>query len=193
MSYFFARDVHTKFNVPVGLIASRCGATPAEAWTRREVLNGLPELKAEVARQVAEMERAPGEQAAWPALQAAWEKQNGVADTDNAGLKNGWAAPDFDDQAWTSVKAPFNFQTATSSKAGGVLWLRIDSITRHPGMIMIGHHDRERIDRLRQAAAKKGRVMRVVDQKTAVAPLHADTLADPNKLLASVRSLLELG
>ena len=39
----------------------------------------------------------------------------------------------------------------------------IDSITRHP------------------------------DQTTAVLPLHADTLADPHKLLASVRSLLELG
>jgi hypothetical protein len=49
-----------------------------------------------------------------------------------------------------------------------------------------------RIERLRQAAAKKGRVVRVVDQKTAVVPLHADTLADPNKLLASVRSLVEL-
>ena len=59
-------------------------------------------------------------------------------------------------------------------------------------MIMIGHHDRQRIDALRQAAAKKGRVVRVVDQKTAVVPLHADTLADPHKLLASVRSLLEL-
>jgi len=45
---------------------------------------------------------------------------------------------------------------------------------------MIGHHDRQRIDALRQAAAKKGRVVRVVDQKTAVVPLHADTLADPN-------------
>ena len=52
---------------------------------------------------------------------------------------------------------------------------------------MIGHHDRERIDRLRQAAATKNRVVRVVDQKTAVVPLHTDTLADPNKLLASVR------
>ncbi len=57
---------------------------------------------------------------------------------------------------------------------------------------MIGHHDRERIDALRQAAAKKGRVVRVVDQKTAVVPLHADTLADPNKLLASIRSLVDL-
>jgi len=71
--------------------------------------------------------------------------------------------------------------------------LGIDSITRHPGMLIIGHHDRERIDALRQAAAKKGRVVRVVDQKTAVIPLHADTLADPTKLLASVRSLVELG
>jgi len=68
----------------------------------------------------------------------------------------------------------------------------IDSITRHPGMIMLGHHDKARIARLRQATAKKGRVVRVVDQKTAVVPLHADTLADPNKLLASVRSLLDL-
>jgi transcription-repair coupling factor (superfamily II helicase) len=70
--------------------------------------------------------------------------------------------------------------------------LGIDSITRHPGMIMIGHHDRAKIDRLRQAAAKKNRVVRIVDQKTAVAPLQADTLGDPNKLLASVRSLLAL-
>ena len=70
--------------------------------------------------------------------------------------------------------------------------LGIDSITRHPGMIMIGHHDRQRIDALRQAAAKKGSVVRVVDQKTAVVPLHADTLADPNKLLASIRSLVDL-
>ena len=44
----------------------------------------------------------------------------------------------------------------------------------------------------RQAAAKKSRVVRVVDQKTAVVPLHADTLADPDKLLASLRSLFAL-
>jgi transcription-repair coupling factor (superfamily II helicase) len=68
----------------------------------------------------------------------------------------------------------------------------IDSLTRHPGMIMIGHHDRAAIDRMRQAAAKKGRVVRVVDQKTAVVPLRPETLTDPTRLLASLRSLLEL-
>ena len=124
VSYFFARDVHAKLNVPIGILLSCWGGTPAEAWTRREVLTGLPELESEVARQVAEMERAPAEQAAWPVLQVAWEKQNGVADTENAGFKDGWAAPEFDDQAWSSVKTYISFQTATQSQAGGVLWLR---------------------------------------------------------------------
>ena len=68
----------------------------------------------------------------------------------------------------------------------------IDSITRHPGMIMLGHYDRAAIERLRQAATKKGRVVRIVDQKTVVVPLHADTLADPDKLIVSLRSLLVL-
>jgi transcription-repair coupling factor (superfamily II helicase) len=68
----------------------------------------------------------------------------------------------------------------------------IDSITRHPGMVMVGHHDRESIDRLRRLAAKKGRTLRVVDQKTAVVPLRPETLADADSLLASVRSLLAL-
>jgi transcription-repair coupling factor (superfamily II helicase) len=71
--------------------------------------------------------------------------------------------------------------------------LGIDSITRHPGMVMFGHHDRAAMERLRTAAMKKGRTVRIVDQKTAVVPLHADTLAEPNKLLASVRSLVALG
>ncbi len=71
--------------------------------------------------------------------------------------------------------------------------LGIDSITRHPEMVMIGHHDRRAMERLRDAAAKKGRTVRIVDQKTVVVPLHEPTLADPHKLLASVRALLELG
>ena len=124
VSYFFARELYTKLNVPIGVVHSSWGGTPAEAWTRREVLMGLPGVKAEAEQQIAEMERAPAEQAAWPAEQAAWEEKQGVADTENKGFKDGWASADFDDQAWTTVKAHFNFQTATQSQAGGVLWLR---------------------------------------------------------------------
>jgi len=38
VAYFFGRELHKQLNVPVGLIHTSWGGTPAEAWTRREVL-----------------------------------------------------------------------------------------------------------------------------------------------------------
>jgi sialate O-acetylesterase len=38
VGYYFGRDIHRDLNVPVGLIHSSWGGTPAEAWTRHEVL-----------------------------------------------------------------------------------------------------------------------------------------------------------
>jgi transcription-repair coupling factor (superfamily II helicase) len=66
----------------------------------------------------------------------------------------------------------------------------IDSITRHPGMVVIGHHDRVAMEPLRQAAAKKGRTVRIVDQKTVVLPLSEETLASPDRLVAALVSFL---
>ncbi len=38
VAYFFGRRLHKELNVPIGLIATSWGGTPAEAWTRRKVL-----------------------------------------------------------------------------------------------------------------------------------------------------------
>jgi len=43
VAYFFGRELHKQLNVPVGLINTSWGGTPAEAWTRREVLEANPE------------------------------------------------------------------------------------------------------------------------------------------------------
>lgn len=45
VGYFFARDLHRQLNVPVGLIHSALGATPAQSWTSLEGLESEPELK----------------------------------------------------------------------------------------------------------------------------------------------------
>ncbi|UGU18202.1 sialate O-acetylesterase [Sinomicrobium kalidii] len=42
--YFFGREIHQTQNVPVGLITSAWGGTPAEAWTKREVLESDPDF-----------------------------------------------------------------------------------------------------------------------------------------------------
>src|SRR5712692_9464308 len=38
VGYYFGREIHRHLKVPVGLISSSWGATPAEAWTSRSVL-----------------------------------------------------------------------------------------------------------------------------------------------------------
>jgi len=44
VGYYFARDIHGKLGVPVGLIHSALGATPAQAWTSEEGLKSDPML-----------------------------------------------------------------------------------------------------------------------------------------------------
>lgn len=43
--YFFGRELYKALNVPVGLIDSSVGGTPAEAWTPKSVLEADPALK----------------------------------------------------------------------------------------------------------------------------------------------------
>jgi len=44
VAYFFGRELQRELGVPIGLIHTSWGGTPAEAWTRKEVLQSDPEL-----------------------------------------------------------------------------------------------------------------------------------------------------
>ena len=45
VGYFFGREIHRTLNVPVGLINSSWGGTPAEVWTARSALEADPDFK----------------------------------------------------------------------------------------------------------------------------------------------------
>src|SRR5207248_3299738 len=45
VGYFFGRDLQKDLNVPVGLIHTSWGGTPAQAWTSKEGLDAVPSLK----------------------------------------------------------------------------------------------------------------------------------------------------
>ena len=66
----------------------------------------------------------------------------------------------------------------------------IDSISRQPGMLVIGHHDIRAIQRLRAAWEGAGKQLRIVGDKTAVVPLDKRICDDPDRLVAVVRTLL---
>jgi sialate O-acetylesterase len=44
VAYFFARDLHQRMRVPVGILQSDWGGTPAQAWTSKAALEADPRL-----------------------------------------------------------------------------------------------------------------------------------------------------
>jgi sialate O-acetylesterase len=48
VGYFFARDLFTRYHVPIGLISCTWGGTPAEAWMSAEALKKLPDFQTSV-------------------------------------------------------------------------------------------------------------------------------------------------
>lgn len=49
VGYFFGRHLHQELKVPIGLLHTSVGGTPAQAWTSREALDAVDELKHYVA------------------------------------------------------------------------------------------------------------------------------------------------
>jgi len=45
VAYFFGRDLRKALQVPVGIVHTSWGGTPAEAWTSKKVLETIPSLK----------------------------------------------------------------------------------------------------------------------------------------------------
>jgi len=68
----------------------------------------------------------------------------------------------------------------------------IDSISRQPGLLVIGHHDLRALQRLRTAWERAGRTLRIVGEKTAVIPLDRRVGDDPDRLLELARTLLRV-
>jgi len=45
IAYYYAREIFAKTGFPIGLINATWGGTPAEAWTKKEVMQADPDLK----------------------------------------------------------------------------------------------------------------------------------------------------
>ncbi|MBX2819481.1 MAG: sialate O-acetylesterase [Rhodothermaceae bacterium] len=59
VAYYFGRTLHDSLDVPIGLIHSSWGGTPAEAWTSGQTLLDLPDFKEAVVK-LQENTRSPG-------------------------------------------------------------------------------------------------------------------------------------
>ena len=122
VAFHFGRQIHRALGVPVGLIQSAWGGTPAEAWTPRAALIAEPGLKTMVDAFDAATQN-PQRREELLRQVAAWEAKNFHQDTGNRGEARGFAAPRASTRGWTKMDLP-RFWESAGLEIDGAVWFR---------------------------------------------------------------------
>lgn len=111
VGYFFGRSLYEALDVPIGLIDSSWGGTPAEAWTPLPAMQAMTDLPT-VVQAVNTITGMTLEQARadYRARFEAWIQTTGRDHVPNDPVTASWAEVDFDDSGWTELKVPGAWQ-----------------------------------------------------------------------------------
>ena len=123
VGYFFGRELFQQLKVPIGLIHTSWGGTPAESWTSYAALSASPELKPIVDRYEESLNSLPQRQADYVRLMTKCEQDNLYADPGNKGEALGSANPSLDTTDWKKMNLPQYFETV-GLDIDGAVWFR---------------------------------------------------------------------
>jgi sialate O-acetylesterase len=120
VGFFFVRDLYKARHVPLGLIHSSWGGTPAESWTTEATLRKMPDfaeplaqLKLLASDPVAARRQVRAKQEAWYARVDPGSKSNAL-----------WSAPDLDVADWKTMTVPTTWENAGYPDFDGLFWFR---------------------------------------------------------------------
>jgi sialate O-acetylesterase len=125
--YFFGRDLHKNLKVPLGLIHTSWGGTPAESWTSLEALQADPDFKPLVAKYKAGLDTSPEAHKKFQDALAKWELQAMAQDPGNKGFDQGWADPKCDLKDWKDMPLPGAWEQTLNLNIDGAVWARCET------------------------------------------------------------------
>ena len=138
VAYFFAKKIHQKYNVPVGIINASVGGTPIEAWTSEEGFADFPAEKAVIEKNkdttyVNRQNRRPLPTGPRPAP---------PVDLGMAGPAK-WFEGSYTPKGWRNINVPGYWEDQGLKDLNGVVWYRreIDiptSMTGKPAKVFLG-------------------------------------------------------
>lgn len=120
-AYFYARKLYQELKVPIGIIQSSIGGTPAEAWTSKECLLKLGDFT----NRIESLSNLQASTEAWFKKWAAQDVPNTKEAWQNISFLDGEAAsPDYDDSKWITIKLPGRFDLLHPGEFDGAMWFR---------------------------------------------------------------------
>ncbi len=118
VGFYFARELHQKLDIPVGIIFSAWGGTVAEAWVSEEGLKPLPEFDEFVKKAKKAGNMTPVE------LENQYYKdlKNWFQNDPGTNSPHPWYLPDTDTSEWQTVKLPVSWANSGFSNFDGIMW-----------------------------------------------------------------------
>jgi sialate O-acetylesterase len=123
VSYFFGKELYDRYQVPVGLINSALGGSPAESWMSEEGLKEFPEHYNEAQRfkdstliqQIQNEDRTRIN---------TWYSQLRKNDQGYKNPERPWYSPEYNSSDWSTMKIPGYWADESLGFVNGVVWFR---------------------------------------------------------------------
>ena len=142
IAYFFAREINSKYDVPVGIINTAIGGTPTEAWVSEDAIKAFPDHYNELLRfkDKALIDQIEKDNREKP--QACY-KELGQKDEGYRNAKNKWTDPSISTEDWPSMEIPGYWANTPLGPVNGVVWFRRTfevpaSLAGKPARLLLG-------------------------------------------------------
>jgi sialate O-acetylesterase len=125
VAYFFGRELHQRYRIPVGLIESCYSGSVAEAWISAGSLKPFPEFSRSIdTLKVTDEQADVAEHEQYLKNKSEWDKQHGAEDRGRGDGGDLWAAPNFAATNWPTVDEPQTKAIEAINGFDGVVWFR---------------------------------------------------------------------
>jgi sialate O-acetylesterase len=120
VAYFFAKEINAQYHVPIGIINSALGGSPAQAWISEEGLKAFPEYLQETQKFkddafIKQIET--GDQK----VSAAWYN---YVNTFDEGILQKWSNEKLQVDSWNTMNLPGYWADNALGNTNGVVWFR---------------------------------------------------------------------
>ncbi|MBE8723335.1 sialate O-acetylesterase [Flavobacterium hungaricum] len=125
--YFFASEIYEKYKIPIGLINSALGGSPAESWINEEGIKKFPEYNQEYLKfKDGKLEKE---------IDGNDRKVNNewyqTVNKTDLGLKEKWSAEVINDSDWKTMAIPGYWADHELGNVNGAIWFRKEFIVEN--------------------------------------------------------------
>jgi len=125
VAYFFGRALYEKYRVPIGLINSSLGGSPAESWMSERALSSFPKYLEEARRfkdstLIKTIEESDNNRI------HSWYQLLAQTDKGYNGPQGSWYRPKLNTSDWKTMEVPGYWASTSLGPVNGAVWFRKD-------------------------------------------------------------------